>query len=100
MNEAVFQKQCITKARRRGWLVYKFASPSLRGVPDCIFIFSGIHGAEVVFIEFKNPNRRGKLSELQKRKIEELQNYGADIFVVDNMEDFDEIIKSTEHRAT
>ena len=96
MNEAEFQKQCITKARRRGWLVYKFASPSLRGVPDCIFIFSGIHGAEVVFIEFKNPSKAGRLSELQKRKIKELKQHGAECYVVDEMRLFDEILEFIE----
>lgn len=99
MNEAEFQKKCIAKARRRGWLVYKFASPSLRGVPDCIFIYRGKRKAEVIFIEFKNPNRRGRVSELQKRKIAELEDHNADVYVVDNMELFDEIISITEQSA-
>ena len=92
MNEAEFQKKCIAKARRRGWLVYKFASPSIRGVPDCIFIYKG----QVIFIEFKNPSKAGRLSELQKRKIKELKQHGAECYVVDNLEDFNEIIKVIE----
>ena len=92
MNEAEFQKQCITKARRRGWLVYKFASPSIRGVPDCIFIYKG----QVIFIEFKNPSKAGRLSELQKRKIKELKQHGAECYVVDEMRLFDEILEFIE----
>tara|TARA_R110000803_G_scaffold129178_1_gene196504 strand:- start:10 stop:300 length:291 start_codon:yes stop_codon:yes gene_type:complete len=95
MTEAIFQKQCISKAKRRGWLAYKFASPSHRGVPDCIFIYKG----RVIFIEFKNPNGRGMVSALQKRKIAELESHGADCFVVDNMGLFSEIIEFIESEA-
>lgn len=41
-------------ARDNGWLVYKFTSPSQRGVPDRLFIKDG----RVVFIEFKRPGHR------------------------------------------
>tara|TARA_R110000824_G_scaffold333188_1_gene519808 strand:- start:318 stop:596 length:279 start_codon:yes stop_codon:yes gene_type:complete len=92
MNEAEFQKKCIAKAKRRGWLAYKFASPSIRGVPDCIFIYKG----QVIFIEFKNPSKAGRLSELQKRKIKELKQHGAECYVVDEMRLFDEILEFIE----
>lgn len=92
MAEAQFQKKCRDIATRRGWLSYKLESPGQRGVPDCLFLYKG----KTIYIEFKNPNRRGRLSELQKQKIKQLEKHGADVYVVDNEEVFIEILKLTE----
>lgn len=67
--------------RETGWWVRKFSSPGHRGVPDDIFIKEG----RVVFIEFKS--NQGHLSRLQQVEIELLREAGAEVYVVDNIND-------------
>ena len=63
MTEKNLQKKIVKYAKDRGVLAYKFSSPARRGVPDLILV--GKRG-QVVFMELKNPNEKGRLSELQK----------------------------------
>lgn len=49
--EARIEKAVCAYARAKGCLVYKFVSPSQRGVPDRIFFFGG----QTLLIEFKAP---------------------------------------------
>ena len=81
MREAQIEKAVCAYARRQGWLSYKFVSPSVAGVPDRLFI----KGEKTLFIEFKSPT--GRLSELQKAQIRRMRGYGAEIYVVNNVED-------------
>ena len=87
MNERNFQRKCIAAARANGWLAYKFASPAHRGVPDCVFI----KNSEVVFVEFKRPDGKGKLSPLQEHTINDMRLHGARVLVIHSWEEFDAI---------
>jgi len=80
--EKVIERKCSLWAIDRGWLVYKFVSPSNRGVPDKIFLKKG----RIVFVEFKQPG--GKLSPLQIRQIKKLRLQGFTVLVVDSIEEF------------
>ena len=84
MNERNFQRKCIAAARDNGWLAYKFASPAHRGVPDCLFI----KNSRVVFVEFKRPDGKGKLSKLQEHTIKDMRAHGALVYLIDNWVDF------------
>ena len=88
MTEKNFQAACIKAARTKGWICYKFASPARRGVPDVLMIRHG----RVVFVEFKNPNGRGRLSPLQVKEIDTMRAAGAEVHVIDNWSDFDDIV--------
>ena len=62
IRERDIEKKACDLAKAAGWLVFKFVSPSQRGVPDRIFIRQG----RIVFIEFKadqtaKPNDRTAL---------------------------------------
>jgi len=80
--EKVIERKCSLWAIDHGWLVYKFVSPSNRGVPDKIFLKKG----RIVFVEFKQPG--GKLSPLQIRQIKKLRLQGFTVLVVDSIEEF------------
>ena len=54
------------KLKSVGCLVYKFASPSNRGVPDLLAITPS---GETIYLEIKNPNGKGRVSELQRHHI-------------------------------
>ena len=86
-TEKTLQAKCIKNAKRAGWLAYKFASPARRGVPDVMFITNGA----VVFVEFKHPNGKGRLSELQKVEIDRMIAHGASVYVIDSEERFNEL---------
>jgi hypothetical protein len=79
--EKDLERKIVIKARKLGYLTYKFVSPSNRGVPDRIFISEN---GKLFFVEFKS--KKGKLSELQKLKISELRTRKQSVFVVNNEE--------------
>ena len=81
MLEKDLEKKIVIKAKKLGYLTYKFVSPSNRGVPDRIFISEN---GKLFFVEFKS--KKGKLSELQKLKISELRSRKQSVFVVNNEE--------------
>lgn len=70
MLESVYQKKVIAKYEKAGYYVIKLAKTNKNGIPDLICI----KPSEVLFVEVKN--ERGKLSELQKYRIKELELYG------------------------
>ena len=88
-TERALQSRCLIAARKAGWLAYKFASPAHRGVPDVLLLGEG---GRTLFVEFKHPNGKGKLSELQKVVIDEMRGLGADVRVIDSFEDFMEAL--------
>jgi len=59
--------------------IYKMHCESKNGFPDLMLIYEG----EIMFIELKSPNGKGRLSEIQKVRINELHNFGAEVYVID-----------------
>jgi hypothetical protein len=76
-RESNIERRWCERARRHGFLTYKFVSPQRRGVPDQLVICPGGH---VVFIEFKRPS--GKLTPLQTAQIRKLLDQGCEVHVV------------------
>jgi hypothetical protein len=71
--EAYLVRQCYA----RGWLCYKFSSPSNRAVPDRVLVLPG----RVVFVECKAPGKRP--TKQQEWMHGELSKRGALVRVVD-----------------
>ncbi|MGV3278744.1 VRR-NUC domain-containing protein [Rickettsiales bacterium LUAb2] len=80
MLEKQIESKVCEYAKKKGWWVAKFCSPSNRGVPDRILLKNG----KVLFMEFKSSV--GKLSPLQQHKINEMCNLGAEVYVVNDIE--------------
>ena len=74
-----------------GCLVFKFSSESRRGVPDLMVIPSD---GKVFFAEMKSEKGRGVLSKLQIHQIAKIRAQGVDVFIVDNVNYADCIIRS------
>lgn len=74
------------KTKEAGYLCYKFTSPGRRGVPDEIVI----HNGHVTFIETKSLT--GQASAIQKKRIKEMLEHGADVKVCNTRELIDEFI--------
>lgn len=71
MREQKIQTQKIKELEKQGYYVIKLVSTNKNGIPDLIAIPKD---SDVLFVEVKGPN--GKLSELQKFRIKELNSHG------------------------
>ena len=80
MRESEIEKKVSEYAKAKGWLVYKFVSPSQRGVPDRIFI----GGGEIFFIEFKAPGK--KPTKLQDKIFSKIRGELFEVYIIDNIE--------------
>jgi Holliday junction resolvase len=70
MKEQQIQAKRIKQLEAEGYYVLKLIRVNKTGIPDLIAIKEG----EILFSEIKTP--RGKLSEMQKYRIKELESYG------------------------
>ena len=83
--QAYFKNQC--KARGVFWR--KIAFEGQRGCPDVMIAYGG----RVFFVELKNPNKKGKLSKLQRRQMQYLTAVGVTCYVIDDKEGIDNVIR-------
>lgn len=74
----------VTRAMRAKSIGYK------SGIPDAVLYYN----EKTYFIEFKNPNGKGKLSKNQILTHAELRKQGFEVFVVNSFENFKQIIIS------
>jgi Holliday junction resolvase len=70
MKEQQIQAKRIKQLEAEGYYVLKLIKTSKNGIPDLIAIKEG----EILFSEIKTP--KGKLSEIQKYRMKELESYG------------------------
>lgn len=83
MTESALQQKILAEAKSRGILALKVEAVGRRGLPDLLLIYNG----KTVYAEIKNPKGTGRLSELQVRMIANLRAHGAEVFVIDNLQD-------------
>jgi Holliday junction resolvase len=70
MKEQQIQAKRIKQLEAEGYYVLKLIKTNRNGIPDLIAIKEG----EILFSEIKTP--KGKLSEIQKYRMKELESYG------------------------
>lgn len=88
--ESKLEKECRRLALERGCELLKWVSPGVCGVPDRIFL--GPNG-RLIFMEFKAP--RGGLSPAQCRWGARLQELGFEVWVIDKLEVFVRLLRSS-----
>jgi hypothetical protein len=71
MREQQIQAKRIKQLESEGYYVIKLIRTNKNGIPDLIAIPKG---ADVLFSEIKTP--KGRLSEIQKYRIAELEKHG------------------------
>jgi hypothetical protein len=71
MREQQIQAKRIKQLEAEGYYVIKLMRTNKNGIPDLIAI---PRGANVLFSEIKTP--KGRLSEIQKYRIKELEEHG------------------------
>lgn len=93
-TESELEKKLVKYAKSQGFLVYKFTSPSHRGVPDRLFISPrGTH----VYIEFKAPGK--KLTEIQRRELLKLQDQNVRAVWTDDLHEAQWMLDHCEESA-
>jgi Holliday junction resolvase len=70
MTEQQIQSKRIKQLEAEGYYVLKLIKTNKNGIPDLIAIKEG----DILFSEIKTTN--GKLSEIQKYRMKELESYG------------------------
>jgi Holliday junction resolvase len=73
MLESKIQTKIKKKLEAEGWLVIKLIRTSVNGIPDILALKNG----RAIFIEVKQPT--GKISEVQKLRIKQLQEQGFEV---------------------
>lgn len=72
MTESQIQSKRIKQLEAEGYYVIKLIKTNKNGIPDIIAIPKD---SDVLFIEVKKPD--GKVSELQKYRLNEIQKHGC-----------------------
>ena len=75
MLEQKIQSKIIAKLQKEGWLCIKLIKTNWNGIPDLLCLRNGV----TMFVEVKR--EQGKLSELQKVRIKQLEEKGFEVKV-------------------
>ena len=78
--EHEFEKRCVAEARRRGWTCWKNEHCGLTGIPDYSMLRAD---GRFLLVEFKRPDGRGKVGELQKVWADRFPNT---VYIVETLE--------------
>lgn len=88
--ESDVQGPSVAHARSRGWFARRYKGPGRRSHPDYLFAKHGF----VFWVEFKRPG--GAPTDLQWIEIRLMQSHGLTVYWVDNLADFQAILRSHE----
>ncbi len=95
MTEQQIQKRRIGQLEAEGYYVIKLMKTNKNGIPDLIAI---PRDSDVLFSEVKTP--KGKVSELQKHRLRELESHGikTEIYTGDEEKGNNEDTSRHKHR--
>ena len=85
MRESKIESYMLKQAKKYNCLFCKFISPANNGVPDRIILHPSF--TKPTFIELKRPGEKPR--PLQKAVHAKMKKYGADIYIIDSMENVD-----------
>lgn len=85
--EKQVEDHLVKRVTDLGGLPWKFTSPGTVGVPDRIVIMNDM----ICFVELKRP-KGGRVSDIQKWRIGQLQKQGMRAYVLKNKEQVDFLI--------
>ena len=89
-NERELQAKCLKNARTLGVLARKVETPAYNGFPDCIFFYDG----RCMLVEFKHPNGKGRLSPIQLKDHQRLNEVGVYVWVIEDCDNFLTLIEA------
>lgn len=84
--EGAIETYLRDEARKRGFLCWKFTTPSTNGVPDRILIGHGL----IIWVETKAPN--GRIRALQTEIHKLMRKHGAQVYVTSTRDEVDALL--------
>lgn len=93
-EKKLVEDPCVKIAEKRGWVQRKMAYLGRRGCRDRDFYKDGI----ILMVEFKAPGEEPRPDQATEHK--RLKAVGFDVHVIDNVEDFIELLDRTESLAS
>lgn len=91
MRESGLERKVKKRIEDLGGLCLKWTSPGFTGVPDRIAF---LPGGKIVFIELKAPGKGDARNPRQRRVAAQLEKLGADVIVIDSLEELDEHLRT------
>jgi hypothetical protein len=88
MREKTLEQKLIAAVKSKGGICPKFTSPGTDGMPDRIAI---LPGGKVAFVEVKRPGEKPR--PLQAARHEMLRRLGVKVFVLDDANQIERIIR-------
>ena len=88
MEEKQIERKLVRMTSQMGGMALKFVSPGCDGVPDRLVL---LPEGKVGFVEVKAPGKKPR--PLQVRRISQIRGLGFPVFVVDGMEQIEEVLQ-------
>lgn len=95
MGEILFEKKFKAQVQKLGALAVKLAAVGMWGFPDRTVLYRG----RAFFVEMKNPNGKGRLSDRQKWWRAKLWALGFEYWVIQSEEDINTFIERIQDEA-
>lgn len=96
MREKEVEQKLVKAVENKGGVCWKFTSPGTAGVPDRIILMPG---SRVAFVEVKRLGEKPRPLQLSRHRL--LRRLGFQVFVLDNVDDIQKIMKEViENEAT
>lgn len=86
-REIEIERPASEYAERRGWFEIKIEKASKRAFPDRYYVRKG----RTILVEYKAPGEGP--TEQQAKRHRELRAHGAEVFVIDNLDDAYELFR-------
>lgn len=90
MLEKEIEQKLVQAAKRAGGWAVKFVSPGYDGMPDRLLLLAG---GRMSFVEVKAPGKKPR--PLQLKRHERLRRLGFMVYVLDDGEQIEQILKET-----
>ncbi len=88
MREKEVEQKLVKAVKHNGGVCWKFTSPGTAGVPDRIILMPF---GKLAFVEVKAPGEKPRPLQVSRMKL--LKRLGFKVFVLDNPEDIEKILK-------
>ena len=88
MREKDIEKKFVKSVRQKGGIAPKFISPGFDGMPDRIVLLPGRHFG---FVELKRPGEKPRPLQMARHRL--LNKLGFPVYVLDNPDDIEKIIR-------
>lgn len=88
MREKEVEQKLVKAVKHNGGVCWKFTSPGTAGVPDRIILMPF---GKFAFVEVKAPGEKPRPLQVSRMKL--LKRLGFKVFVLDNPEDIEKILK-------